>query len=140
MRRKTENYVAILGFILGMAGTMLTTYETFKPKSSNTSAKEQVEKIQRVNEDLRDLIKFFEFQQRKIARSEKIVSDLEKEEKSLRPLIAANKETIEAVLNAQAEKQRNSIWIDRIIGFLFGIAGSLIASAIWSRFHRRTNV
>ena len=39
---------------------------------------------------------------------------------------------VKAILDAQNESQKTDIWRERLIGFGFGIAGSLIATVIWT--------
>ena len=121
--------------ILGLSAGVLAAYLTFTIGKANTlkytDAKEQIEKIEQVRSNIISMVLFFERQERKIARSEKVLRELIAKNDELKPIVTADKEQIEAILLAHSISQRQNVLVDRVIGFLIGICGSIIAAFIW---------
>jgi len=140
MKKKIEQYIVMAAAATGAVASVIGFYSEINPEPPG-DMQVQIERLNRAGNDLKELEAFFEAQQRKILRSQELLKTLELEQANLQPVVEANRAIVEAVLNAQAASEKRDRWTERLIGFLFGIAGSLIASVIWSRFQRsRENI
>ena len=112
-------------------------YEHNRIREENLTVTKQVESLEQFKKSLGELIIFVDKQKSNLEEREIIIQNLESEKTRLEPLVNADKKVVEALFTAQIEMQRTSVWIDRIIGFFLGVAGSLVASLIWKSFHEK---
>lgn len=110
---------------------------TTQRKENNLVYERQVERLDQVQESLANLAEFVTQQQDQLKNSRATLQRLEDEKEKLAPVVEADREVVEAILRAQAERNQASVWTDRGVGFLSGIVGSLLASAIFGTFRRR---
>jgi hypothetical protein len=75
-------------------------------------------------------------QKESMKQSQQSLSELKAKQEQLKPIIEADQKTIEAIFALQAEKNKKNVWLERAIGFFIGIAGSLVASLIFSYVRR----
>jgi hypothetical protein len=54
-------------------------------------------------------------------------------------VVEADRQTVDAILRAQAMRERSHIWIDRVVAFLLGVASSIVASLIYGAVRRVIN-
>lgn len=59
-----------------------------------------------------------------------VLQRLKDEEMHLRPVVDADRETVKAVLDAQAQQASASVWRERGIGFGVGILSSILATVL----------
>ena len=118
------------------------TIQSEAKRRENLSYTQQVENLNKVQESLNDLTQFVELQRERLKESEDIVNNLKTEHEKLKPVVEADRKTIEALFDLQYQKSRSDIWKERGIGFILGVLGSVVASFIYglmSRFRNRRN-
>jgi septal ring factor EnvC (AmiA/AmiB activator) len=87
---------------------------------------------------LTDLNSFLRREQTRIEETEATVKKLNEEKIKLEPLVATQRDTVEAILRAHAERTAKNIWKERILGFALGATASLIASFIYDYIKHMT--
>jgi hypothetical protein len=107
----------------------------FPDKSIESSEVDDFSKViadvSNMSKQLATLGTFLEQQQRRISDSQATLSQLQDEKTKLEPIVLSQKETVEAILSAHAERTAKSALKERLIGFLLGIFASICASVIF---------
>lgn len=91
---------------------------------------EQIESLNQMEESAVELIGFVESQRGRLEEAERVVAELREEQETLEPLVSANRQAVEAMFVVQERRQEARVWLERWIGFLFGVAASLVASLL----------
>lgn len=121
---------------VGFFSNEITTHTQKQPDFGT-----QIRVLNDTERSLKELVAFVEAQKQSLTESQSIVEQLKNEEQKLRPIVEADRQIVDAVLQAQATQEQNHILIDRIVSFLLGIASSIIATLIYSAvrsvIHRR---
>ena len=78
----------------------------------------QLKTLDEVGKNLTALQKFVSGQKEKLIESEKTLTILKDEEKKIRPVIEADRKTIEAIINLQSDIAGRNIWLERSIAFM----------------------
>ena len=94
----------------------------------------QLKQLQQTEESLQQLVTFVSHQKTTLKQSQDTLSSLKLEQEKLRPLVESDRITVEAILNAQDQRNSTNIWRERSIGFALGIISSLVASFILAIF------
>ncbi|WP_295935450.1 hypothetical protein [uncultured Alistipes sp.] len=132
----------IVFFIVNCTAFSLIIYQNFGPNSvpKVNVIENQIKNLDTVSDNLKELLIFIEAQKDKILTEQQLLDQIKKEREYLQPLLSTEKELTIAILNAHKRAQQNDIWIDRLIGFCLGIAGSMIAAFLYSLFIRRKRI
>lgn len=93
-----------------------------------------ISQVTGMSEQLGVLGRFLEEQRQRIAVSETTLAKLNDEKAKLEPIILTQKETVEAILAAQALRSMKDAWKERVIGLFLGILASVLASIIYEYF------
>ena len=117
----------ILAIGVGIFGNLLATHID---KQQEFSA--QLKSLNEVEKSLKNLVTFVEAQKHALSESQSVIDRLKKEEQMLRPVVEADRQMVDAVLQAQAARQRNEIWVERIVAFFLGVTSSIFASFVYS--------
>ncbi|MFV3405863.1 hypothetical protein ACNFIC_18225 [Pseudomonas sp. NY15463] len=91
----------------------------------------QINQLNATEKNIQDLLAFVKSQKNSLRETEETLLTLKSEQEKLRPLVETDRATVEAVLRAQEERAGTNIWKERLIGFLLGVFGSIVASIIW---------
>lgn len=95
------------------------------------SYQKQITLLNDVYENLLSLINYVQLQQKSLAEKQNILMQMEEDRKRMEPILKADQEQVENILESAARHQRKDIWIDRAISFLLGVASSsLVAAAV----------
>ena len=122
--------VAVITTVLAMGvGVLSNVIATHTQKQSDFAA--QMKALDDTERSLKELVAFVETQKQSLTESQSIVEKLKNEEQKLRPLVEADRQIVDAVLQAQAARERSHIWVD-----LLGIASSIVASLIYTSIRR----
>jgi Na+-transporting NADH:ubiquinone oxidoreductase subunit NqrC len=97
----------------------------------NLNYQTQIQQLDVTENNIRQLLTFIENQKSTLRETEDTISSLQKEREKLKPIVESDRSVVEAIFRAQEERSHASIWRERLIGFAFGIAASLIATFIW---------
>lgn len=133
----------IIGTIAGiLIGGSLIAYFTYKSqvkqqelerkRTESLSYNQQLDALNNVQGSLQNLIQFVVEQKLKLKESEDIINTLKTEQEKLRPVVEADRQTVNAILELQSQKQQQGAWWERGIGFALGVLSSALASAIIS--------
>ncbi len=101
-------------------------------RRENLSFDKQLKGLNETETNLKNLLSFVAEQRQRLNESENLLASLKEEKDRLDPVVSAERKMVKAILDAQNESQKTDIWRERMIGFGFGIAGSLIATVIWT--------
>jgi len=101
-------------------------------KEQNLQYEKQLEVLDEVQSSIDNLKQFVTKQKSQLKEQQAVVEKLKSESEMLKPVVEADKKVVEALFLLQSEQNKTTVWIDRLIGFLLGIFGSLIASIIFS--------
>jgi len=103
-----------------------------KAKTSNqTDIQSQLVRLDNVQESLSNLNEFLAEQRSRLKDTETTIQNLENERAKLKPLVEADRKTVEALAVLFEERQLKSVWKERIYSFSFGIISSLLAAIIF---------
>ena len=91
----------------------------------------QLARLDNVQKSLSDLNEFLKEQRTRLKDTESTIQNLEKERDKLKPLVEADRKTVEALASIIEERQLKNIWKERIYIFLFGIISSLLATVLF---------
>ncbi|MEY8847377.1 hypothetical protein AB9K26_01060 [Psychroserpens sp. XS_ASV72] len=135
----------IVPFIIGIFASLLgviTTYQEISKKGETQNIGTQIENLDDISKDLKNLQTFVESQKKKLASENEALENLRKEKENLKPLVEADKKILEAVFLEQEKRQQKEVWYERAFGFFIGIFSSLIASLlfIWIDRKRKSKV
>ena len=110
------------------------------PKYLKPEIQTQLDKLDDIEKSLSELKFFIESQKTNLRESEARIMELNQEKEKLKPIIEADKKTIEALFLVQEERNRDKVWSERFIGAFFGILSSFIATLIFRLiFTRKSN-
>jgi len=129
----------IVGLLIGIIGLFLSynSLTTKNDKSQLLSVQSQVNKLNKISVDLKDLQQFIEEQKSNLTNEHLALQTLKNEKKNLEQLVEVDKEIVESLFIQQEKRQRKSIWNERAFGFFIGIISSLLASLIYSMLSKR---
>ena len=125
--------------IVAIAAISIQVFEGHKKekvKQENATYEKQFERLTQVQASINDLAEFVTQQQQQLRKSQETLNTLEREKEKLKPIVESDRQVVDAILQLQAEKTKQNVWVERGIGFLIGIVGSLIASVIWTLVQR----
>ncbi len=134
--------LALVASILGMIASIFQIYNLStqpKEEKQNIIFEKQIETLDRVQDSLDTLKNFVKGQKTQLVKSQQVISDLKNEQKKLKPIVQADRETVEALFALQSERQKRNVWAERAMGLFLGITGSLVASLVWSYLKQRKN-
>ncbi|SDO94957.1 hypothetical protein [Desulforhopalus singaporensis] len=97
----------------------------------NLQYETQINQLAETENNLKKLLEFIEFQKTNLKETQDSVELLKKEKEKLQPLVESDQAVVEALFQAQEERQRKTVWRERWVGFGFGLLASLLASFIW---------
>lgn len=126
--------------IISLVAATMSYYENHQKKlkkEHDLTYENQVERLENIQSSVKDLAEFVSQQQKQLEESQVTLANLESERRKLEPVVQADRVVVEAILRLQAEKEMSNVWVERGIGFLLGIAGSLIASIIFTSVRTR---
>lgn len=128
---------SILALLIGIGGISLIirneaqkTAEAERKRAENFSYNQQLEALNNVQGSLNNLIQFVELQKGKLKESEDLVNNLKTEQEKLKPVVEADRKTVDAILEFQAQKTQTNVSRERWIGFGLGVLSSILASLI----------
>ena len=128
--------------ILGGFTTLIWIFNAYalpEPVASDPSSDEYsrtINSITQIGDQLSDLSRFLQTERARVADTEATIRKLNDEKTKLEPLVQTQRETVDAILAAHAERTRMRAWKERLIGFGFGLAASLLASIVYGYFKR----
>jgi hypothetical protein len=129
----------MMSFILvvSVAGVLTFNYTVYekakkneKERAENLSYNKQLDALNAVQASLNNLMQFVDLEKAKLKESEDLINSLKSEQEKLRPVVEANRQTVDAILEVQSQRQKQGIWWERAFGFLLGVISSIVASAV----------
>lgn len=132
--------VAILGALIAVGASYYEKHQKETLRQQNLTYEKQLAELTQVQSSIDNLRDFVGTQKLQLQEQQAVLQDLKLEKEKLQPVVEADKQVVEALFRIQSERNRSSIWFERLIGFLIGIVSSLVASLVWSVFRsRRSN-
>jgi len=130
---KSLTYIAsIIGIATGMLSIILSfySYRLKNTASENDIIKEQIQRVDLMSSNLKEMIDFLDAQKKKITEEQFLLENIQQQRKELEPLLNMDKKIVENILNAQTKYERKNLWIDWAIAFLLGVASSMFATLL----------
>lgn len=133
-------YSMLAGMIIGVASIyFIVNYEHRRYREENLTYKRQMEALDEFQKNIDNLSEFVVKQRSQLKREQDTLERMLDQKQTLRPLLEADQQVVDALFKMQAEKNRRDKWIDRLLGFLSGIAASVIAYFFSKLIERRLN-
>lgn len=129
---KLKLIITIIALLIVVPFSFYDKHRQEKAREENLVYHKQMESLNSVEESIKDLIKFVEVQKQQLRESEDVIGRLKSEESKLRPVVEADSKVVSAILEAQENRNKNTAWKERGIGFSLGILASLIASILYT--------
>lgn len=126
----------LLGLILGGI-SFYQAQEKEKLRTQNLTYDKQLEVLSQVLSSINNLKSFVNIQKNELQEQQAILERVKKEKEKLSLVVKADRQVVEALFRIQAERNRTSVWTERLIGFLLGVIGSLVATVVFSAFRLR---
>ena len=102
-------------------------------EESNTY-QQKIAELNNISSNLEELQTFIANQKTQLEETEIALQKLEQEQKQLQPVVEANREVVDTLLNSYIEaherQSQQNIWRERILGFFSGVLSSLVATQI----------
>lgn len=128
----TVTFVGVLVFAIGLTFAAREDMRDRQRQAGVTVFYEaQVAELARMEASLRALTGFISERRLKLRESQAVVSSLQTEQAKLRPLVEADRRTVQAILQFQNDQARRSATQERWIGFGLGVLASVVASIIY---------
>ena len=124
IKRAVITMIALLPAIVFIIFLSIEQIEFEKPKEYEIV--KQIEKLDDMQNSLRDLQNLISAQKVILLNTEKYIKNLEIEKLKLEPIVKADKEIVESILTFQKEKMISQIWKERFIGFLISLLAGFI--------------
>ncbi len=118
---------------LGYGGHTLYRLEKEKQEAQrqiDLSYAKQLENLNETESNLKSLIQYVANQKVKLRESQDVIEQLESEHARLQPIIAADKEIVDAIFGAQEVRQQKDRRIGYLVSFALGVLSSLTATFI----------
>jgi len=119
------------GLFAGYADSKFRVEEQHRHESLATYS-QQLQQLDGVQQNLKDLSEFVSQQRTRLQESEQVVSKLQEEKERIEPLVQADRKVVEAVFQLQELRTAGAASLERWIGFALVIGASLLASFIYS--------
>jgi septal ring factor EnvC (AmiA/AmiB activator) len=103
----------------------------------NADISQQIEKLDEIQSSLTRLESFISNQKEKLQEAEKTLTSLKEEKQKLEPVVKADRQLVESILQSEQVRSRREVWKDRMFGFIMGFFSSLSASSVISLVKRR---
>ena len=134
--RKVQIWITLAAALVAVPFAIYDTSKKEKDRQSNLVYHKQIESLNNVENNIKDLLAFVEIQKKQLRQSQDVLTELKKEEQNLRPIVETDRGVVNAILEAQAKQTKQDLWKDRGIGFALGILASLIASILFSAIRK----
>jgi predicted helicase len=121
-----------LGIFIGVREERQRDQELARRRLENLSYSQQLESLNNVQSSLNNLIAFVEMQKVTLKESEDLVNSLKTEREKLKPVVQADRKTVDALLALQSERIAQNASRERWYGFGLGVLSSILASFILS--------
>jgi len=129
--------IAVLAGLITVGTLFYQVHERETLRTQNLSYDKQLKVLSQVLSSINNLKTFANAQKNQLQEQQAILERLKKEKEKLSLVVKADRQIVEALFRIQAERNRSSAWTDRLIGFLLGVIGSLVATVVWSAFRLR---
>ena len=125
------SFVSVLAAIIAIWYTEVSrTNQIEHELSKNQNFNAQIEQLNKTEESLKTLMKFVSTQKNQVIQYKNNIEELEIEQDRLRPLVNADKDTVNALLSFQNARAQENSSREKWIGFALGIVASIIASFV----------
>jgi len=92
--------------------------------------------ISNMGKQLSELAEFLKKEQMKVAESEATLKRLQDEQTQLEPVVATQRQTVNAILAANARTMAAKAWKERVLTFMSGVLASLLATMLFESLRR----
>jgi len=92
--------------------------------------------ISAMGKQLSELAEFLKKEQMKVAESEATLKRLQDEQTQLEPVVATQRQTVNAILAANARTMAAKAWKERVLTFMSGVVASLLATMLFESLRR----
>lgn len=135
IRQRWELIIGITGSFASIIGIIISGMSFFA-QPEKPQLQERIETVELAIGNLKDLEKQLSNIKEDMVKTEKATKAIEQEYAKAKELEKLTEEQYEAVKKALRTKSWQRTVLDYVFGFIFGIAASLIASVIYSKFRQ----
>jgi hypothetical protein len=95
-----------------------------------------IQDIENIGNQLANLVGFLKQEREKVEESRATLRLLQSEKSELEPVVVAQRDAVNAILSAYTRTTASRVWKERALGFVSGLAASLLASLVFEYFRR----
>jgi len=114
----------IISISIPIAGTIIDSHfsekRRFEKNYSDPQISAQLEELEKVSKNLKELSLFVTMQKEKVANQHETLKKLQEEKQQLEPVVNAQKELVEGIFALQEKRQAKQKWWDMGLGFVLG--------------------
>jgi uncharacterized protein HemX len=133
---KLKMLLIVIALPIALTFSIVDKHRKEKEREANLVYHKQMESLNTVEQNIKNLMTFVERQKQQLRESEDLVTGLKSEEEQLRPVVEADRKVVAAILDAQAQRNRANVWKDRVIAFFLGVLASLVASVLFTAIRK----
>jgi len=111
-----EHVSAIIGVVISIVGALVSLGQIYLEKQERQESlvyEKQLESLNNIEGSIDALREFVKNQKENLKTSQIAIKELEGEREKLKPVVEADRKVVDALFQLQAEKQKQSIWLDR---------------------------
>ncbi len=129
----------LIGAVAGLIGGGIAEWLLPFPQKQvdDEGIKSQINKLETMQASLEEFQEFISQQKKRLEMDKVAVDNLKNEKDQLEPIVKADREIVESILELQQERFRKQVWKERFIGFLIGFLSSLAASSVFIFLNRK---
>ena len=136
--RTHDSYSLVVG-LNTIVGVAIVAYGLQSPRYIDADAADYtpiLHNIEAIGVHLAELDQFVKAESHRLTETKAFLQSLNEERAKLEPLLKTDRAAVEAILAANAAQIAKHAWKERAVGFLLGVVGSLLASAVYEYFRR----
>ncbi|KAA2218273.1 hypothetical protein [Maribacter flavus] len=134
--QKPRIFELISGFLISITVAIalstsgINLYEIFTPQQSEEITS-HINQLDKISNELQGIKEFIDNQKKMLEEQSLVLTKLRSENNKLTQVIGMNKQKVDALFKIQDEKAVQKIWIDRLVGFLIGLASSFLVAILF---------
>jgi hypothetical protein len=122
--------LSLLGGVVGTVGSLVLTVVQFLVPHSRPGAEDKLKELDRVRASLSQLAQYVQEQQQELSATASNLATLRRQKEDLDRVVGLNRESVEALLRVQDQRQGRATLFGYAISFVLGVFSSWTASSL----------